>query len=578
MLKQLYEKFKILAYPYQLAKKESIISFFIFWVDFFQSVLKVQILAFIVWVITAKNLQDLYFWVIVFISINIVVYVSIFLWNLYDSKLFYKITYKLQSLYLKKFIELDNNKIESLGTWRANNIIIKWIDSWVDIYINNLIALVLASLTIIYSFWVIIYSVWLKYFVLIFWIFLLMLLIIVYGNNLSLKYRKLRKDAGVEYDRNIIKIIMSKFEVLQNNRFKSEDEKLKKWINQILSHKLKEEFIWSIWQTWVVFINDGIKVMLFLWLWVWVIYSKVELSHFVLIYWIVDIIEHYAWDISRKIKMIWEHIVDVDKLIETFDNITEIPWINNPIPFVYKLWDIKIDNVVYWYMDDVVIFNNFSLNISWWKKTAFVGASWSGKTTLVKLIAGYIHPKSWDIIIDNQDISQINLISYYKNIGYLTQEPSVFDGSIMENLTYALDYIPTQEQLDEVIRNAKCEFILEFEAWFETEIWEKWIKLSGGQKQRLAIAKIMLKNPGIILLDEPTSALDSISEQAITEALHNLFAGKTVIIIAHRLQTVKEADEIIVIKDGQIIERGNHEQLSNLGGEYKTMLDLQTSF
>ncbi len=125
---------------------------------------------------------------------------------------------------------------------------------------------------------------------------------------------------------------------------------------------------------------------------------------------------------------------------------------------------------------------------------------------------------------------------------------------------------------------AKCEFVWDFENGLETEIGERGIRLSWGQKQRLAIAKIMLKNPEIILLDEPTSALDSVSEQKISEALHNLFKGKTVIVIAHRLQTVKESDDIIVIDKGQILERWTHKELEKKGGLYKEMLDLQTTF
>lgn len=577
-MKKYYEKFKILMYPYKLAKKESIISFSAFWFNFFQSVYKVQILSFVIAAITSKNLNELYFWIIIFVILKLFTHLCLFIWDNYDVKLLYKTTYKLQSLYLKKFIELDNNKVESLGTWRANSIIIKWIDTWVDIYINQLAYLIFAIFAIFYSFWIIIFSVWIKYFILFFAIFLLMFSIIIYWNNISLKYRKLKKEVALEYDRNIIKIIMSKFEILQNNKFGTEDTKMQIWIEKMLKLWIIERYILSIWTTWVSFVNDFIKIVLFLWLWVWVITWKVELAHFVLIYWLVDIIETYSWDISREIKSIWTNIVDVDKLLETFDNIQEIKWINNQIPFIYSSWNIQINNLTYWYCEDN-IFTNFSLDIKWQNKTALVWDSGSGKTTLMKLIAWYIHPKSWEIVVDNQNIQDINLISYYKNIWYLTQEPSVFDWTIMENLTYALDREPTTYELDNTIKSSKCEFIYELANWMETEIWERWVKLSGGQKQRLAIAKIMLKNPNIILLDEPTSALDSISEQVVSEAFHNLFVWRTVMVIAHRLQTVKESDDIIVLKKWQIIERWTHAELSKIiDWEYKKMLDLQTSF
>ena len=578
MLKKYYDILKRLSYPFKLAKFESTISFLAFWFHFFQDVYKIQILSFIVAAISAKNLNELYFWIWVFVFLNIFTYLFVFIWTLFDWKLHFKLTFKLHSLYLKKFIGLDNNKIESLWTWRINNIIIKWIDNWVDIYINYFSNFAFSIVAIAYSFWIILYTNWIKYFLLIFAIFCLMILIIAYWNNLSLKYRKIRKDETIEYDRNILKIIMSKFEILQNNRFADEENKLGAWIKKILNARIKEDTIWSAWSISVNLITDTIKVILFLTLGAWVVLKKIELSNFILIYWLIDIIESYSWSISRSIKSIWMHIVEVDKLIDTFENIAEIPWINNPTPFKHAAWNILLKGLTYWYNDDN-IFNDLNLEIKWWMKTAFVWDSWSWKTTLMKLVAWYVHPKDWEVIVDGQNIQDINLISYYKNIWYLTQDPSVFDGTIKENLLYALDREPTQDEIVKTIKNSKCEFIYELKNWLETEIWERWVKLSWWQKQRLAIAKIMLKNPKIILLDEPTSALDSISEQIVSEALHNLFAGRTVIVIAHRLQTVKEADEILVFKKWEIIERWTHIELSQKENwEYKKMLELQTSF
>ena len=143
---------------------------------------------------------------------------------------------------------------------------------------------------------------------------------------------------------------------------------------------------------------------------------------------------------------------------------------------------------------------------------------------------------------------------------------------------YALDYEPTEQQLKDIIKLSKCEFIRDFKNWLETEIWERWILLSGGQKQRLAIAKIMLKNPDIVLLDEPTAALDSINEEQISIALNNLFKNKTVVVIAHRLQTVKNADKIFFLEEWKIIEEWTHKELIKLNWKYKKMLDLQSGF
>ncbi len=207
-----------------------------------------------------------------------------------------------------------------------------------------------------------------------------------------------------------------------------------------------------------------------------------------------------------------------------------------------------------------------------------VGLSGSGKSTLVKLIAGYLHPIDGAILVDGQNLAQVKLRDYYAHIGYLTQDPSVFDGTILENLTYGARSEVSDEALKNAIEMAQCEFIYEFKDGLTTEIGEKGVRLSGGQRQRLAIAKIFIKNPEIIILDEPTSALDSFSEEKINIAFHNLFQNRTVIVIAHRLQTVKEADEILVLEHGEIVERGNHTELVNQNGIYAKMLELQSGF
>ena len=284
-----------------------------------------------------------------------------------------------------------------------------------------------------------------------------------------------------------------------------------------------------------------------------------------------------------------------------------IEWYETWESFVYQNWLVEIKNLTYGYTKSLPIFSNFSLTLKWWKKTALVGVSWSGKSTLVKLIAGYLRADRGSINIDWQDLSDVSLKSYYPHIGYLTQEPSVFDGTIRENLLYAVsteeespraplwergesidEYSPSfpkrglggdlQDRMEEAIKLSQCGFIYEFPDGLETEIWERGIRLSGWQRQRLAIAKIFLKNPGIIILDEPTSALDSFSEEAITQAMHSLFENRTVIIIAHRLQTVKAADEIILLQQWVVEERGTHEELVRLWGQYTKMLELQTGF
>jgi ATP-binding cassette subfamily B protein len=271
-----------------------------------------------------------------------------------------------------------------------------------------------------------------------------------------------------------------------------------------------------------------------------------------------------------------KRFVSIEKLWDFFDATPQIQGYKEWKTFKHKSWEVSLKNVSYGYDESKPIFENFSLDIPGNQITALVWPSGGGKSTLVKLISGYIRQDWWDILVDNQNLREVSLKSYYSDVGYLTQEPSVFDGTVEENLLYAVTKKISKKKIDETIKLAHCEFIYDLPNGLQTEIGERWVKLSWGQKQRLAIAKIFLKNPKIIILDEPTSALDSLSEQKITEAMHNLFKDRTVLVIAHRLQTVKHADDIIVIEAGKIKERGTHAGLVRKKWFYKQMLDLQS--
>lgn len=287
---------------------------------------------------------------------------------------------------------------------------------------------------------------------------------------------------------------------------------------------------------------------------------------------IADFISFYAQSSKDFVKVL--------KMWDFFDTTPEIPGYETGEIFKHTSGRIEVKDMSYSYDDSNPVFTNFDLEIPGNKITAFVWPSGWWKSTLAKLISGYIRHDSWDILIDKQNIKDISLKSYYADIWYLTQEPSVFDGTIRENLLYAIaDKSKISDiYLKEIIELANCEFIYNLPNWLDTEIWERWVKLSGWQKQRLAIAKIFIKDPKIIILDEPTSALDSISEQKITEAMHNLFKNRSVLIIAHRLQTVKNADNIIVIQSWKIIEEWTHDSLVKKKWFYKQMLDLQSGF
>ncbi len=235
------------------------------------------------------------------------------------------------------------------------------------------------------------------------------------------------------------------------------------------------------------------------------------------------------------------------------------------------------------------LFSHFSLTIPQGKMTALVGRSGSGKTTLIKLLLRLYDVNTGKIMIGTQNLHDLIRSDWYRHIGYLSQDPGIFDGTVRENLMYWVQEESqpweTDEKEKKEITDKKLWKALEsaciddrvksFSLLLDEPLGEKWVRLSGWEKQRLAIARLFLRNPQLIILDEPSAALDSESEHRITKSFDRLFAGKTVIVIAHRLQTVMHADRIIVMDKGSIVEQGTHTDLVARKWTYAWLVDLQ---
>jgi ABC-type multidrug transport system fused ATPase/permease subunit len=323
---------------------------------------------------------------------------------------------------------------------------------------------------------------------------------------------------------------------------------------------------------------DFAKIWLIFWYGIQIFNGNTWFAEFMLIWVLMNQMTWVLFEINDIMGNYYGQIVFVEKLWNTFDEIPKLKWYEDGKQFILGDGEITLDKVSFNYGDKNVL-EKFSLHIQWGKRTAFVGESWSGKTTLLKLIAWYVHPDKGNIIIDKQILSTVALKDYYKHIGYLTQDPNVFDGTIRDNLLYWTTSKPTKKQIDEAIKLSRCEFIHTFKDGVETQIGEKGVRLSWWQKQRLAIAKLFLKNPKIIFLDEPTSSLDSFSEEDIAHAFSDLFKWRTVIVVAHRLQTVKQADIIHVLsKWGKIVESWTHQELLKKKWIYYKMIELQSGF
>ncbi|XP_078169625.1 ABC transporter B family member 4-like [Carex rostrata] len=243
--------------------------------------------------------------------------------------------------------------------------------------------------------------------------------------------------------------------------------------------------------------------------------------------------------------------------------------------------DIELHHISFRYptRPDVPIFTNLSLSIPSGKTIALVGESGSGKSTVIALLERFYDPDSGTILLDGTEITTLNVRWLRKQMGLVSQEPVLFDDTIRTNISYGKEGEVTEEELIAVAEASNAhQFISSLPQGYDTYVGERGIQLSGGQKQRVAIARAILKNPKILLLDEATSALDAESEHVVQEALDRVMVGRTTIVVAHRLSTIKGAEIIAVVKNGEIVEKGRHERLMRIkDGVYVSLVELRSN-
>lgn len=261
----------------------------------------------------------------------------------------------------------------------------------------------------------------------------------------------------------------------------------------------------------------------------------------------------------------------IDKILMAQSDIND-PEQPKPVKFTHA---IEYRNVWFRYRNDWVL-KGINLTIPKGKTVALVGQSGSGKSTLVDLLPRFYDVTEGSIAIDDTDIRQVKLVDLRGLMGNVNQEAILFNDTFFNNIAFGVEGA-TREQVEEAAKIANAhDFIMSSEHGYDTNIGDRGGKLSGGQRQRISIARAILKNPPILILDEATSALDTESEHLVQEALENLMRNRTTIVIAHRLSTIKNADEICVMHEGEIVERGCHEDLLKLDGYYKRLCDMQS--
>ena len=255
------------------------------------------------------------------------------------------------------------------------------------------------------------------------------------------------------------------------------------------------------------------------------------------------------------------------------DNPIKEPAEPQPMPSFDK--DIELRNVSFSYTENRPVLKNINLTVPKGKTIALVGQSGSGKSTLVDLIPRYHDVKDGEVLIDGKNIKSVRISELRALIGNVNQEAILFNDTFYNNITFGVENA-TMEQVIEAAKIANAhDFIMESEHGYDTMIGDRGGRLSGGQRQRVSIARAILKNPPILILDEATSALDTESERLVQEALERLMKSRTTIAIAHRLSTIKNADEIYVLYEGEIVERGQHDELIAKNGYYKRLYDMQ---
>lgn len=299
----------------------------------------------------------------------------------------------------------------------------------------------------------------------------------------------------------------------------------------------------------------------FIVLWTWVFFVvnwRMDFSTLFLFFsyigWIYFPLWYLFWrlpSLQRWISASWRFYSEFDNLDNESKN---NKWIKKDLR-----WIIEFKNIEFAYKKKKVL-KDISFKVDEWKKIAFVWNTWAGKSTIINLFLRFWETQKWEILIDNKNIKKLNLKYFRKQIWVISQDSSLFNLTIKENLLFA-NRQATKNEIEKALKKAEASFVFDLENWIDTLIWERWLKLSWWEKQRLAIARLFLKDPKILVLDEATSALDNKTEKLVQNALEKLMKWRTTIVIAHRLTTIKNVDKIFMLKNWEILESWKYNDL-----------------
>ena len=356
---------------------------------------------------------------------------------------------------------------------------------------------------------------------------------------------------------------------------KQETKKMGVQLDQIAKKGLKLDMVQTYFSSisWVAFQVFQILCLAFT---TWMAYRKVIGIGDITLY------QSYFTSIVAQISNLIALLPIISKGLESVDSVGDIICANDiedsrdKKKLEYVSGEITFSHLTFSYpKNERPVLNDLNLTVHQGETVAFVGASGSGKTTLINLAIGFMKPDSGHVFIDGCDIEKINLQSYRRYIAVVPQQSVIFTGTLRENITYGLKDFP-EEKLQEVVRAANLEDVVaKLPRGLDTVLTEHGENLSGGQRQRISIARAFARDPRILILDEATSALDSVSEKKIQESIHRLIKGRTTLIVAHRLSTIRDADKIAVIGEGGLMEYGTWQELMDKRGVFYKMSSLQ---
>ena len=356
---------------------------------------------------------------------------------------------------------------------------------------------------------------------------------------------------------------------------KQETKKMGVQLDQIAKKGLKLDMVQTYFSSisWVAFQVFQVLCLAFT---TWMAYRKVIGIGDITLY------QSYFTSIVAQISNLIALLPIISKGLESVDSVGDIICANDiedsrgKKKLEYVRGEITFSHLTFSYSkNERPVLNDLNLTVRQGETVAFVGASGSGKTTLINLVIGFMKPDSGHIFVDGCDIEKINLQSYRRHIAVVPQQSVIFTGTLRENITYGLKDFP-EEKLQEVIRAANLEDVVaKLPQGLDTVLTEHGENLSGGQRQRISIARAFARDPRILILDEATSALDSVSEKKIQESIRRLIKGRTTLIVAHRLSTIRDADKIAVIGEGGLLEYGTWQELMDKKGVFYRMRCLQ---